>query len=400
MSRRAAPMMAAVSFIALLGVTQAHAALTDYASGICGIESNCNNSATNPDSTATGRYQFTQAALVDAGWFEKESGVTSDDFGEGEWSNGSWKENPYGISSRQEFMENQEAQDHLMEQYTKNNWNTLERLGTTDYAGAEWNGVILDDAALLAGSHLLGPAGLDEYLRNGTVNGEALANHPDMERLLHERMSQFSGQDVSELTGREFVAGANADELFGGADPSGIEGVACDPAIAAALAESAAQHVEARVAMALDESLGYSRTEEPFGLLSCLENLMSGDMDVLFEPPGLGDILGMLEDFVCQKAEEMYAQVEGSVNDQLSHLSASTEGFAPVEGMGDFVTGGRAGVKFDRRKGSPILTSSNTAGGDSWSAGKAEIREAVRNYREERAREREQRIRETIEWNE
>ena len=102
-------------------------------------------------SSALGCYQMTHAALVDAGF--KEVG-------------GGWADNPWGIDSDDEFRKNRRAQDAAMLRYTARNWLRLEPC-VRDLIGRTVGGVALDQAALLAGAHLLGTTGVVRFVRCG-----------------------------------------------------------------------------------------------------------------------------------------------------------------------------------------------------------------------------------------
>lgn len=101
--------------------------------------------------SAIGCYQMTRAALVDAGF--KDAG-------------GGWLDNAWGIDSDDEFRSNRAAQDAAMLRYTTNNWRQLEPC-TRDLIGTTVGGVALDQAALVAGAHLLGATGLVRFVRCG-----------------------------------------------------------------------------------------------------------------------------------------------------------------------------------------------------------------------------------------
>ena len=101
--------------------------------------------------SALGCYQMTRAALVDAGF--KDAG-------------GGWRDNPWGIDSDDEFRRNRRAQDAAMLRYTARNWLRLEPC-VRDLIGRTVGGVALDQAALVAGAHLLGATGIVRFVRCG-----------------------------------------------------------------------------------------------------------------------------------------------------------------------------------------------------------------------------------------
>lgn len=102
-------------------------------------------------SSAIGCYQMTSAALMDAGLKDAE---------------GDWLDNPWGIDSDDEFQGNRRAQAAAMLRYTTANWQRLEPC-VRDLIGTSVGGVALDQGALVAGAHLLGPTGLVRFVRCG-----------------------------------------------------------------------------------------------------------------------------------------------------------------------------------------------------------------------------------------
>jgi hypothetical protein len=101
--------------------------------------------------SALGCYQMTRAALVDAGFKDAAGG---------------WRDNPWGVDSDDEFLRSRRAQDAAMLQYTARNWLRLEPC-VQDLIGRTVGGVTLDQAALVAGAHLLGATGVVRFVRCG-----------------------------------------------------------------------------------------------------------------------------------------------------------------------------------------------------------------------------------------
>ena len=102
-------------------------------------------------SSAIGCYQMTSAALMDAGLKDAE---------------GDWLDNPWGIDSDDEFRSNRGAQAAAMLRYTMTNWSRVEPC-LRDVIGTNVDGIALDQGALVAGAHLLGPTGLVRFVRCG-----------------------------------------------------------------------------------------------------------------------------------------------------------------------------------------------------------------------------------------
>lgn len=115
------------------------------------VETGGNCFARPAGGSALGCYQMTHAALIDAGLKD---------------ARGDWLDNAWGIDSDDEFQRNRRAQDAAMLRYTTNNWLALEPC-VRDLIGATVRGVALDQAALVAGAHLLGVTGLVRFIRCG-----------------------------------------------------------------------------------------------------------------------------------------------------------------------------------------------------------------------------------------
>ena len=115
------------------------------------VETGGNCLARPAGGSAIGCYQMTHAALRDVGL---KNAV------------GDWLDNAWGIESDDEFQRDGRAQDAAMLRYTTNNWLQVEP-GVRDLIGRTVGGVALDQAALVAGAHLLGATGLVRFVRYG-----------------------------------------------------------------------------------------------------------------------------------------------------------------------------------------------------------------------------------------
>lgn len=56
---------------------------------------------------------------------------------------------------------------------------------------------------------------------------------------------------------------------------------------------------------------------EGFNKLSCLDNLLNGGLDVVFAPPSLSQLLGMLQNAICSQANQMFSKATAPLNDSL-----------------------------------------------------------------------------------
>ena len=169
--------------------------------------------ATTSLGSATGAYQFTAAALEDLGLISTPGGKGQvGQSGAGEWANATWNDNPWGISSRADFLASREAQDAAMAAYTERNWRYLSS-GAKSTIGQTVNGMVVDEASLLAGAHFLGAGGMNEFASCGFAahcisERAASANNMTREQLaghIHSRMAQYNGLDVSEMTDGQYT---------------------------------------------------------------------------------------------------------------------------------------------------------------------------------------------------
>lgn len=138
-------------------------------------------------------------------------------------------------------------------------------------------------------------------------------------------------------------------------EASAEAGGACDPRVAELQVASAEAMIEEATELARSDEFGYSRLggggaesvgkgkDMPngpkgrgggsFSNMTCLERLMDSAMDVLFEPPRLPDLLGAMEDFICDQAENIYESVTGPVNEAIAN-TADLGGFFPGVNLG------------------------------------------------------------------
>jgi hypothetical protein len=107
-----------------------------------------------------GRYQLGAAALVEAGFYN---------YGEGEDStvnkyNGTWtdKAKAYGIKSEEDFLNNPEAQEAAIREYSKKNWQYIVNGGYDKNIGKVIHNTKITASGLLATCHLLGPRGVGQ----------------------------------------------------------------------------------------------------------------------------------------------------------------------------------------------------------------------------------------------
>jgi hypothetical protein len=115
------------------------------------------------------------------------------------------------------------------------------------------------------------------------------------------------------LAGVMMLASANAAL----ADDSCIAGVQ------SALDTQRQQYISGQQAMA---SQGFSKRPGSFAETTCLDTLMqTGGLDILFKPPSLDNILGMVKNLACQQASQIFSKLTGG-GSGLSGLTSLASG--------------------------------------------------------------------------
>ena len=138
-----------------------------------------------------GKYQMGEAALVDAGYYQKPSRRFNND-----WSGDfSGKD---GVKSIQDFLNNPKAQENAQIIFKKKQWGYLKAVGALNYLGLIINGILITPSGLLAGAHLKGAGSVYEYLKSGGKNIGKDAFGTSVESYI----KQFANYDVSEITGK------------------------------------------------------------------------------------------------------------------------------------------------------------------------------------------------------
>lgn len=138
-----------------------------------------------------GKYQMGEAALVDAGYYQKPSRRFNND-----WSGKfSGKD---GVKSIQDFLNNPKAQENAQIIFKKKQWGYLKAVGALNYLGLIINEILITPSGLLAGAHLKGAGSVYEYLKSGGKNIGKDAFGTSVESYI----KQFANYDVSEITGK------------------------------------------------------------------------------------------------------------------------------------------------------------------------------------------------------
>lgn len=162
--------------------------LEDFLNDLGACESGGNYKALNKYGYA-GKYQMGEAALIDAGYYKKNSCIYNND-----WS-GSFIGRD-GVNSLQDFLNSPMAQENAQIVFKKKQWGYLKAVGANQYSGQIINGYKITDSGLLAGAHLKGAGSVIEYLKScgKCIGKDAFGTS------LESYMKKFAGYDVSLIT--------------------------------------------------------------------------------------------------------------------------------------------------------------------------------------------------------
>jgi len=178
-----------------------------------------------------GRYQMGENALIDAGYYKSRDQNTDKDSTndwDGQWTGKS------GINSKQNFLDGHAVQDQAVKEYAAKNWgyakySTLGDVynkdeGFTVWEGQVVNGVPITISGMLAGMHLLGIGGLNDYIKNGGITNLQDANKVKFATYLHE-LSGYDTPFTADHSKNDTLVGGNGnDQLSGGAGADELHG--------------------------------------------------------------------------------------------------------------------------------------------------------------------------------
>lgn len=123
-----------------------------------------------------GKYQFGEAALIDAGYYTHDGTSSSCPASQGgcDWR-GTWTGRD-GIYSREQFLASPQAQENAIRSYQSRTWGYIQNLGLDRYVGQTIGGIPITCDNLLTGYHLKGGGGLQTFLNSNGANDPADAN--------------------------------------------------------------------------------------------------------------------------------------------------------------------------------------------------------------------------------
>ena len=137
-----------------------------------------------------GKYQMGEAALIDAGYYKKNSGKYNNDW-QGQFTG---KDSVYSIK---DFLNNPNAQENAQMNFKRRQWAYLKALDADKYIGQIINGYKITASGLLAGAHLKGAGAVSSYLKSGGK----LVQKDGFGTSIEEYMKKFAEYDVHEITG-------------------------------------------------------------------------------------------------------------------------------------------------------------------------------------------------------
>jgi hypothetical protein len=103
-----------------------------------------------------------------------------------------------------------------------------------------------------------------------------------------------------------------------------------------------------------------------FGEFSCLSNLLNGNLDVLFEPPSLSQLLAEFENAVCSAAQNQLSQMTQPLNQALFE-GTNVGGFFPGQSIGNI--GGGIQTNFSTGGSTSGISVTNAGGGGTFTLG-------------------------------
>lgn len=355
----------AIRFAAVVSLTfgiAGTALAISYMDYVYRTESGGNANATNGLSSARGVAGMTNIALQDIGWRNRDGTYTA-------------AAAAHGVTSDATYLGNASAQRASSIAFQQRNWGYLQGAYNT-YNGQTRNGVPVNASSTLYCGQVLGAGGCQQWLRDGTFSDAALRANPGIQTWFGRKMTGAADTDSSEISG---VAGTTGNAGTGTVTmPDGstesravIEGLYCDPAILDMQSQNGQSAVDTAVALAGNGSTGYTLLggdgvfdaaglgalgesgikssiggSGSFRQMSCLERLMNSSLDILFSPPNLSSILGMLENAICQQANRLFSKVTQPVNAMLNRsASVNLGGFMPGLGLGSISTGVSGGIR-------------------------------------------------------
>lgn len=114
----------------------------------------------------------------------------------------------------------------------------------------------------------------------------------------------------------------------------------CDPDVASALDKQRQEYIASASDLA-DQN--FSRRPGTFASTTCLDTLMKqGGVDIFFKPPSLDSILGMVKNFACQQASQIFDKLVGGNGSMALKVGEIISGVS-LDGSSSFLSSASGG---------------------------------------------------------
>jgi integrating conjugative element protein (TIGR03758 family) len=135
----------------------------DYLVALRAFESGNRPSIVNPFGYA-GWYQMGETAMIDAGYYRRDGTPNTND-----WNPGSFT-GKNGINSLADFLSSPAKQTQAITDYNQKQWSYITAMRLDQAIGRTINGILITESGLLAGAHLVGIGGLQQFINsNGRI---------------------------------------------------------------------------------------------------------------------------------------------------------------------------------------------------------------------------------------
>jgi integrating conjugative element protein (TIGR03758 family) len=127
------------------------------------FESGDNYTIVNPFGYA-GWYQMGEMAMIDAGYYRRDGTPDRNDWNPANFTGKN------GINSLADFLNNPAKQTQAITDYNQKQWSYITAMGLDRAIGRTINGIVITESGLLAGAHLVGIGGLQQFINsNGSI---------------------------------------------------------------------------------------------------------------------------------------------------------------------------------------------------------------------------------------
>jgi hypothetical protein len=135
----------------------------DYLVALRQFESNNRPGIVNPFGYA-GWYQMSEAAMIDAGYYRRDGTPNTNDWNPANFTGKN------GINSIADFLASPDKQTQAITDYNQKQWSYITAMGLDKAIGRTVNGILITESGLLAGAHLVGVGGLQQFINsNGSI---------------------------------------------------------------------------------------------------------------------------------------------------------------------------------------------------------------------------------------